>query len=77
LRADRHRQRASHGSHVPCEAELAGEFETVEVLGRQLPGRNEDAERDRQIETARVFRKIGGRQVDGDVARREFEARVL
>jgi hypothetical protein len=62
---------------VSGETELAGELETVEGVAGKLSGRDEDAERDRQVEAARVLGQVGGREVDRDMPRREFEARVL
>ena len=42
-----------------------------------LPARGEDAERDRQVEAPRLLRQVGGREVDGDLARGKLEVRVL
>ena len=38
-------------------------------LRGNLPGRRQDAERDRQVVAAGLLRQVGGRQVDGDLAR--------
>lgn len=38
-----------------------------------MAGRDQDAQRDRQIKAARIFGKIGRCEVDGDPAGRKFE----
>jgi len=42
-----------------------------------LPRRRQHAERDRQVEAPRFLRQVGRGEVDGDLARRKLEVRVL
>jgi hypothetical protein len=48
----------------------------VELFGGDLPGRSEDAERDRKVEAPALLRQLGGREVDRDAARRKLEPAV-
>jgi hypothetical protein len=44
---------------------------------RDLARRRQNADRDREIVAARLLGQVGGREIDGDLARRKFELRVL
>src|SRR5207247_1981451 len=45
--------------------------------GRKLAARSEDAQRDREIEAARILGQLGRGEIDRDAARRKFEASVV
>ncbi len=72
-----HRQRPANRTQLSGKRQLSRELVAVQLLGRDLPGRGQDAERNRQIEAARFLGQVGRRQVDGDAARRHVEADVL
>ncbi len=61
----------------PVSASSPANSYSCEGGRRNLPGRGQDAERDRQIEAAGFLRQIGRREIDGDPARRKFELRIL
>ena len=78
-RADDVRQPGSPGSlrdgerprdrpDPPVERELADRRVLGEPLGRELPRRAEDRERDRQVEARALLAQRGGREIDGDPA---------
>ena len=78
LQGERHRQCAVHRPQLAAERELAGELEGRQAAGIDMPGRGEDAERDRQIEAARLLRQVGGREADRDpLVVRELETARL
>ena len=65
------------GRSAPPSASSPANSNCVSAVGRNLAGGREDADRDRQIVAARLLGQIGGREIDGDLARRKFELRVL
>jgi hypothetical protein len=69
--ADRGRQHARHRRDRAVEAELAQHRESGERVRRDGADRRHQAERDRQIVVAPFLRHVGGREVDGDAARRQ------
>jgi hypothetical protein len=73
----RHGERAAHRAQLAGERELAGEFLPGERVGIELAACGQDAERNRQVETAGVLRQLSGREVDRDAPRRELEVRVV
>jgi hypothetical protein len=77
VHGEAHRQRAAHRAQVAGEREFAGEFVAVEFPGRDLLGRGQDAERDRQVEAAGFLGQLGRRQIDGDAPAGHLEARIL
>ncbi len=52
------RQSALDGPHAAVEGQFADGGEILELLGQELPGGDEQAERDGQIESAGVFGQI-------------------
>jgi len=73
-----HGQCAADRTQLPAQRQLAGELVTGELARVDLAAGGQDAQRNRQIETAGVLGQVGGRQVDGDaLVGREFEAGVL
>ena len=75
-RTERHRQRASNASQSAGQRELAGELDVRERRRRQLRGRREDAERDRQIKASRFLAQVRRREIDRDLSRRKLELRI-
>ena len=76
-RAGLHRHRAPRDRpHHAVERQFAHEREAVELLGRDLPRGDEDADRDGQVERARVLPQVRGREVDDRAAGREPVAEV-
>ncbi len=73
--ADRRRQHARDRRDRAVEAELAQHREARHRVVRDGADRRHQAERDRQIVMAAFLRQVGGREVDGDAARRQREAR--
>ena len=73
--ADRRRQHAGDRRDRAVEAELAQHREAGERVMRDRADRRHQAERDRQIVMAAFLRQVGGREIDGDAARRQREAR--
>ena len=76
-RAAHHRQRAAYRAQLSRQRKLAREFIIGEIASGHLAGRREYAQRNRQVEAPAFFRQIGRRQINGDVPRRKFEARIL
>ncbi len=68
-----HRQRAAYRTQFAGQREFAGVFVFAEFVGRYLPGRGENAERDGQIETPALLGQIGRGEIDGDAACGKFE----
>ena len=73
--ADRGRQHAGDRRDRAVEPELAQHREARERVGGDGADRRHQAERDRQIVVAAFLRQVGGREIDGDAARRQREAR--
>jgi hypothetical protein len=69
-------QRAAYRAQIARQRKLAGELEGVERIGLQLPAGRQDAQRNRQVETAGLLGQIGGRQVDRDAPVGKFELAV-
>ena len=76
-RPQHHRQGPADRSQRAAERQLAGEFVQRERVRWDLTRRREDADRDRQVETAGFLGQVRGSEVDGDLAGRELELRVL
>ncbi|MNX98034.1 hypothetical protein D3C86_1304200 [compost metagenome] len=73
-----HRERAAHGAQFARQRQLAGELVAGEAGVLDLPAGREDAQRDGQVEAARVLRQIGRGEVDDDLlVGRKFEPGVL
>jgi hypothetical protein len=77
--ADRgaHGERAAHRAQVAGEREFAGEFVGIQPGRLDLFRGDQDAERDRQVETAGFLGQVGRGEVHGDAPLRELEAAVL
>ena len=58
--------RADHGSHAAVERKLADAGVLQEALGRYLPRRGEERERDGQVEASTLLAERRRREVDGD-----------
>ena len=72
--ADRRRQHAGDRRDRAVEAEFAQHGEARQRVVRHRADRRHQAERDRQIVVAAFLRQVGGREIDGDAARRQREA---
>ena len=72
--ADRGGQHARDRGDRAVEPELAQHGEAGERVMRNGADRRHQAERDRQIVVAAFLRHVGGREIDGDAARRQREA---
>ena len=71
--ADRGRQHAGHRRNRSVEAELAQNGESRQRIVRDGADRGHQPERDRQIVVAALLGQIGGREIDGDAARRQSQ----
>ena len=78
LLAARQRQRQDAGNlaHRTSEAEFPDQLVAVGCLRRQLATRDQDADRDCQVETAALLGEIGGCEVDRYAPGRELETAV-
>ncbi len=72
--ADRRRQHAGDRRDRAVESEFAQNGEAGNRVLRNGADRRHQAERDRQIVMAAFLGQIGGREIDGDAARRQREA---
>jgi hypothetical protein len=73
-----HGQGAAHRPQFARERELAREFVGLEPRRLDLPARGQDAQRDGQVEAARILGQVGRREVDGDaLVVGELQPRVL
>ena len=72
--ADRRRQHARDRRDRAVEAEFAEHGEARQRVGRDGADRRHQAERDRQVVVAAFLRQVGGREIDGDAARRQRQA---
>jgi hypothetical protein len=73
-----HGQRAAHRAQLARQRQLAGKFMAGQLARVDLPAGGQDAQRDRQVEAARILGQVGRRQVDGDaLVVRELQPRVL
>jgi hypothetical protein len=73
-RAHRRRQQAVHGFELAGEAQLAVAFERSRAARLELPGGEQQAERDRQVEAAAFLLELDRREVDRDASGREVVA---
>ena len=71
-RRARHGQRTADRSQVAGERQFAREFIVGQLMRRDLAGRGQDAERDRQIEASGFLAQVRRRQVDRHLARRKL-----
>ncbi len=74
---DCRRQCAAHRSYLTEQAELTDHLESLEALCGQRAGARKYSERDAEIETTTLFRQIGRREIDGDLALGKLEAAGL
>ena len=77
MRLERHCQGAANRTQIARQCELAGELVAGQCGRGQLSGCSENAQGDRQIESAGLLRQVCRRKIDRDLARRKFELRVL
>ena len=73
--ADRGRQHAGHRRDRSIEPEFAEHGEAGKRIRRNGADRRHQAERDRQVVMAAFLRQVGGREIDGDSARGQRQAR--
>src|SRR5690242_8523737 len=66
MRLQRHRERATNRTQFARQRELACKLERRERLGSKLSARNQNADRDRQVEATGLLRQLRGRQIDRD-----------
>jgi len=66
LQRHRHGQRAAHRAQLARQRQLAGKFPPGQPRAVDLAAGRQDAQRNRQVEAARILGQIGRRQVDGD-----------
>jgi len=59
-----HREGAAHGAQFAAQGQLTRELPARQPRGVDLAAGREDAERDRQVEAARVLGQVGRREVD-------------
>ncbi len=71
---DRRWQDARDRRDRAIERQFTQHRETAQRIDRDGPDRRHDAERDRQIVVAALFRQVGGSEVDRDALRRQCEA---
>ena len=71
--ADRGRQHTGNCSDRAVEAELTQNGEAVQHIVRNCADGCHEAERDRQVVVASLFRNIGGSEIDGDASGRKRE----
>ncbi len=74
VRRDRRRQHARDRGDLAVERELAQGHKALHLLGRQHAHRQQEADRDRQVEVAAFLEQVGRRQVHGDPFRRQRQA---
>ena len=71
-------ERAAHRAQLARQRQLAGELPARQARGVDLAAGRQDAQRDRQVEAARILGQIGRREVDGDaLVVRELQPGVL
>ena len=77
LQRQGHRQCAPYRPQVAAQRQLACVLVAVDAPRIELTAGHQDAERDRQVEAARLLRQVGRREVDRDAFRMgEVEAAV-
>ena len=67
------RQRAAYRAQFAGQRQLAGKFEGAELVAGNLPRGGQNAEGDRQVETAAFLGQIRRGEVDGDAPLGKFE----
>ena len=72
-----HRQCAANRAQVAGQRQFARELVIEQPRLRHLPARGENADGDRQGESTRLLRQVGGREAHRHLARRKLELRVL
>jgi len=76
-RRKRHGEGAAYRPELAGQREFTGKFLAGECFRWQLSARRENAERDWQVEAARVLRQFRRREIHGDASRRKFEVPVV
>jgi len=69
-------QRAAHRTQRAVECDLAEHRAVGEAHRRRLTGRDQHAERDREIRGRAFLAALGGREIHGDASVRQLESRV-
>ena len=72
-RLDRRRENAGHRPQLAAQRKLPVEFGAAGRFARHLPARQQDAERDRQIEPAAALAHVRRAQADRDAALGKLE----
>ena len=73
-----HCERAADRANIATQRQLTRELETVELFRVNLAAGRQNAQRNRQIKAARIFRQISRSQVHGDaLVRWKFKPGVL
>ncbi len=75
-RAKRHRQNSFAGPNRARQRQFANGDEILELVGLDLLAGCQHAERDGQIKTRPFLFHVGGREIDGRAAHREFVAGI-
>ena len=75
-RAQGDRQNALARAHRAGQRQFADDDKIVELVGFDLFAGGQHAERDGQIEARPFLFHVGGREIDGRAAHREFEAGI-
>ena len=73
----RHRQRTAHRAQFTGQGQFAGKLIITQTAIRYLSGSGDDAQRNRQIEAARLFGQVSRCQIDGDTPRRKIKLGIL
>ena len=63
-------QHAGDGANAAIESEFADHQKLIDVIDAQRAVGAEDSEGDGKVETRAFFFQVGGREVDGDLSRR-------
>jgi ribokinase len=66
-------QHATHRPHVAGQRKLADDRAALDAIRRELAARDEQRERERQVEARPDLAQVGGREVHGDPLEREVE----
>ena len=75
-RVQRGDEYSANRPQAPVERQLPQEPPALQRGGRDLLGRGQERERDRQVESAALLWQLGGREVQRDAGRRHLEPRV-
>lgn len=65
-----------HGPNSSGQRQLTQTLHLLQRLDGQLPAGGQNAQRDGQIKTPAVLGQVGGRQIEGDTARRKLQAGI-